>query len=259
MGIQPAGPDEWWLQVTDTGIGMSRFVLTNVLIDFGASLWASDAVREELPGLSKAKFKPVGKFGIGFFSVFMLGSEVRVTTRRYQPSHGESGVHWQLRFDDGLASRPALVRPSAADELPRSGTRVAVKLSGAKLKALLDNAVWRSPFDGIFKSAGEDVVDKPEARNGLLAWRVASLCPTSAVRLKTQYSDQALNLVVAANDWVNIPDDHLNRRVGCSTAPLFPLRRVDGELLGRVGIPPSMATSRYGAIVYEGVVSLLSG
>jgi hypothetical protein len=33
--------DGFWLSVEDTGIGMSEFVLTNVLLDFGASLWRS--------------------------------------------------------------------------------------------------------------------------------------------------------------------------------------------------------------------------
>ncbi len=87
----------------------------------------------------------------------------------------------------------------------------------------------------------------------MLAWLVASLCPTSAVRLKTQYCDQTPQLVVAANDWAMIPDDHLVGRVGCDTARLFPLRSVDGELLGRVGIARS-EISRHGSIVYQGVV-----
>ena len=77
---------DWWLHVIDTGIGMSRHVLTNILLDFGNSLWRSDVLREELPGLARSGFDAVGQFGIGFYSVFMLGSQVRVTTRRFERS-----------------------------------------------------------------------------------------------------------------------------------------------------------------------------
>src|SRR3546814_16121554 len=37
---------------------------------------------DEFPGLMAAGMTAIGRFGIGFFSVFMLGSEVRVYSRR---------------------------------------------------------------------------------------------------------------------------------------------------------------------------------
>jgi hypothetical protein len=64
--------DLTWLHVTDTGIGMSRYVLTEVLLDFGHSLWSRESLRTELPGLASQGFKAIGRFGIGFFSVFIL-------------------------------------------------------------------------------------------------------------------------------------------------------------------------------------------
>lgn len=80
--IRGEGEDHW-LDVSDTGVGMSSTVLTRTLLDFGASLWDSEAVADEFPGLLSKGFQHVGRFGIGFFSVFMLGQTVRVTTRRY--------------------------------------------------------------------------------------------------------------------------------------------------------------------------------
>ncbi|MFW9088101.1 HD domain-containing protein, partial [Pseudomonas sp. P2758] len=73
---EPFG-ENYWLQVTDTGIGMSRYVLTDILLDFGRSLWRSGDVRGEWKNLASTSFEAIGQFGIGFFSVFMLGQRVR--------------------------------------------------------------------------------------------------------------------------------------------------------------------------------------
>jgi HSP90 family molecular chaperone len=70
--------DEVWLIVEDTGIGMSEQVLTGPLLDFGTSFWRSPMAMEEFPGLMASGMHAIGRFGIGFFSVFMLGSVVRV-------------------------------------------------------------------------------------------------------------------------------------------------------------------------------------
>jgi hypothetical protein len=56
-----------WLHVTDNGIGMSRYVLTEVLLNFGRSLWRSTDLRGEWSGLSSSDFEAIGQFGIGFF------------------------------------------------------------------------------------------------------------------------------------------------------------------------------------------------
>src|SRR6185312_14463111 len=62
-----------WLFVEDNGIGMSEQVLTGPLLDFGTSFWRSPLASEEFPGLMAAGMQAIGRFGIGFFSVFMLG------------------------------------------------------------------------------------------------------------------------------------------------------------------------------------------
>jgi len=65
--------DGEWLLVEDNGIGMSELVLTGPLLDFGTSFWRSPLVMEEFPGLVASGMQAIGRFGIGFFSVFMLG------------------------------------------------------------------------------------------------------------------------------------------------------------------------------------------
>lgn len=254
VGVSSDEENGWWLEVTDTGIGMSRYVLSNVLLDFGSSLWASDVMREELPGLAKADFKAVGKFGIGFFSVFMLGSEVRVTTRRYEPTRDEGNVNWQLRFDDGLMSRPALIQLSRDETLSRPGTRVAVRMTDAKLELLLGTKA--SPLrlpENIFEEQPESAEKIANKRHLHLALLVAGLCPASPVRLTTELDGQKKYLAVAPNDWKTIPDRQLLNRVACLSSSLQPLSAA-GELIGRVGFDTSTYPERPGSIIYGGVV-----
>jgi hypothetical protein len=68
-----------WIEVADNGIGMSERVMTGPLLDFGMSFWNSESMIQELPGLASSGFQSTGKYGIGFFSLFMWGCHVRVT------------------------------------------------------------------------------------------------------------------------------------------------------------------------------------
>jgi hypothetical protein len=97
-----------WLEVEDNGIGMSSSVLTRYLLDFGASYWGSGLMTEEFPGLLSSDIRLTGKYGIGFFSVFMLGEAVRVRTRRSDAAQSETVI---LEFNTGLTTRP--IRPLA--------------------------------------------------------------------------------------------------------------------------------------------------
>jgi hypothetical protein len=192
--------DDWWLHVTDTGIGMSRHVLTNVLLDFGNSLWHSDLLRDELPGLAKAGFDAVGQFGIGFYSVFMLGSQVRVTTRRFEQSERDDADQWLLIFEDGLQGRPILMQAVGGDRLPRHGTRVSVKLSPERLarmfEPILDEVEWPD-------------ADALREGNQLLPALVGWLCPASEVALQAGFADAPRVTVVAPNDWMHLGQEAL--------------------------------------------------
>jgi hypothetical protein len=95
----------FFLEVTDNGVGMSRHVLTNFLLDFGRSLWTSSDVQAEFPGLLSAGFQPTGKYGIGFFSAFMVADNIKVVTRRIDAASKDTLV---LEFGAGLNGRPSL-------------------------------------------------------------------------------------------------------------------------------------------------------
>ena len=93
------------LQTDDDGVGMSQRTLSHDLLDFGKSFWASERVAREFPGLHAAGHSPRGRFGIGFFSIFMAASGVDVFSRRFDK--GLEDVRC-LSFENGLSLRPTL-------------------------------------------------------------------------------------------------------------------------------------------------------
>jgi len=143
--------DDLWLSVTDTGVGMAEHVMAGTLLDFGASFWAEEAAHE-FPGLLGSGYESVGRYGIGFYSVFMWGGQVRVVSRRYDAAHEDTYV---LEFSDGPSHRPTLRRAESHERLAEGGTRV---------EAMLDNAV--DCEGGLLSRDGEAPTD-------LLPWRTS--------------------------------------------------------------------------------------
>lgn len=123
-----------WLDVEDDGLGMSEAVLTGPLIDFGSSYLSSALVKSERPGLLSKGRSRVGRFGIGFFSSFMLADDVLVTSRPFDAGRSEFRA---LRFRGGLNHRPLLVDAQAADLGSTLSTRVRLRLTPEKRESLL--------------------------------------------------------------------------------------------------------------------------
>ena len=113
------------LRVDDDGVGMSTRTLCDDLLDFGSSFWASERASQEFPGLHAAGHSPRGRFGIGFFSVFMAASSVRVFSRRF--NKGIDDVRC-LSFPKGLSLRPTLAEERPHDFSMDVCTRVELVL-----------------------------------------------------------------------------------------------------------------------------------
>jgi hypothetical protein len=175
-----------WIEVEDNGTGMSRQLLTGAFLDFGHSYWRSEHVCDELPGLLSKGFTPTGEYGIGFFSIFIWGQRVRVTTRHLSEAPAETKV---LEFNDGLSERP-LLRIAESDERREDpGTCVRVWTSSRIPGALLaSNAVQMRDY-------------------------CASLCPSSDVSLQIQQAGAAPLYAVKASDWKTMDGGELLRRV----------------------------------------------
>jgi hypothetical protein len=105
-----------WLEVEDNGVGMSPFVLTEYLTDFGASLWGSADIADELPGLAGRGFDSIGTFGSGFYDAFALGDHVSIISRRADAAQSEV---YALDFDG--VETPPLLRKATANESSRDG------------------------------------------------------------------------------------------------------------------------------------------
>lgn len=122
---------EVWLDVEDNGLGMSQRVLTGPLLDFGKSFWSSSLLQQEFPGLESRGISPIGKFGIGFFSIFSLGEEVKVVSRRH-----DAGVVDAKVVEFKSLSRRPIVRAALAGEASKAfSTKVSVKLDVPELVA----------------------------------------------------------------------------------------------------------------------------
>lgn len=181
------------LQVEDNGVGMSERVLTTVLLDFGFSFWKSSAARSEFPGIQKDVEKFRGRYGIGFFSVFMWSSEVLVSSRRFNEGVDDSRI---LDFQKGLESRP-LLRPAAVGEKSSKWTsRVQLKLKRDFLE---------------FSPKEYNYVGRYELAEIQRSWseRIKLLC--GALPIKVNFEQSGRTEKASLPNWRDCPaDDFLN-------------------------------------------------
>ena len=186
------GEDETgtYIQVEDNGTGMSTIVLKESLIDFGNSFWNSDNVKYEFPGLISKGFSSTGKYGIGFFSVFMWGKKVSVTSNRYDADRNKTIV---LEFDDGTYSRPFMRRASVHEYIKNGGTRIRVWLSYKSILTKIKN-----PYNKTEKISMAEVIEH--------------LCPAIDCNLNVEEFGKKEN-VIRANDWMTIEPIKLIHRV----------------------------------------------
>jgi hypothetical protein len=244
-------PEGHWLHITDTGIGMSRYVLTEVLLDFGRSLWRSAELQGEWSGLYASGFEAIGQFGIGFFSVFMLGERVRVITQRYETKEGDANSQWLLEFTAGTNKRPILRTPSVNEKLKRHGTRVSVLVSREKLQELCPRTIqWRHDLPRI---------TFPQA--------CARLAPALDIDLYVLMPGKNRRCVVKANDWLLLPPLELLKRVGPghfmnadenkfgNWSHLTNLQDSAGRIMGRCAVRPHKYGDKAGVGVVKGLLA----
>lgn len=181
------GKDEngFYIEVEDNGVGMSPKVLTGPFLDFGESFWGSSLMHEELPGLESKGFLSTGKYGIGFYSVFMWGNKVSVYTKRFDQGREQTSV---LEFNNGVYSRPIL-RNAVNNECIKDG--------GTKIR------VWFSDGKNI-----QTLLLRHHLSN--LKEVILSLCPSLDCNL---FFEDKPNKLIKANDWKTIPPLKLIRRI----------------------------------------------
>ena len=191
--ICPRSQGRAFIEVSDTGVGMSVETLTTTLLDFGNSLWRSPDLIDVHPGLAAAGYEPTGRFGIGFFSVLMWGDHVQVTSRRMQDGAAAAQT---LELVEGVASRP-LLRPAAEEErLLDGGTAVKVWLSEEESGSEQDE-MWAA-LSG-------------KRSFGAAVSAMQQLAPTLRVRVRVRIGDQC-RTAIEGDDWSTIPGKRLLAR-----------------------------------------------
>lgn len=193
--------DSFWLEVQDDGLGMSQHVLSGPLLDFGESYWDSDLAIREWPGLTASDFEPTGKYGIGFFSVFMAADEVKVVTRRQEDRKSETRV---LEFTEGLRVPPVLRQAASDEQMSDPGTFVRLRLRNKPSK----RGGILGPMH--FEPVVTEIVKRRTAwtLRDLCEW----LCPALDVDLFAAEGAES-EMALRANDWLTIEPERLLRRL----------------------------------------------
>ncbi|WP_114194101.1 HD domain-containing protein [Edaphovirga cremea] len=245
VSLKKENEENWVISIIDNGIGMSKYVLTEVLLDFGRSLWTTDDIRYEYPKLAQTGFSSIGQFGIGFYSIFMITNNVEVITNRYKPTKTQTNTHSKLSFRNGLIGRPYLSIPSDAEQLKRHGTKINFKVTNAILNTLLnikDNTI---------------LSDKELFSH--FAFSLNYIFPSCEMDIELEFGGTK-SLAVTKNSWKDISSTDLLERLGFKDTffysdELIPIK-LAGEIVGRLNIG---SLSSYGdrdpncIVTYKGI------
>ncbi|MBE3675086.1 hypothetical protein PPAR_b0259 [Pseudoalteromonas paragorgicola KMM 3548] len=170
---------------------MSVDVLSGPFLDFGTSFWGSSMMHNEFPGLESRGFSSTGKYGVGFFSTFMWGERVSVTTRRFEDGRQNTKV---LDFENGLSDRPILRKAQESEYIKDGGTRIRVYMS--------DSDAYRS----IFQESFGNKLDFSQI--------VEDLCPCMDVNIQTiDLNKDKKESIRGANDWQELESEDFLKRV----------------------------------------------
>jgi len=117
-------PEGKTLKISDTGIGMTSEEMQTNLGTIAQS--GAKAFLEAADGDEKGLVDVIGRFGVGFYSVFMVAEWVKVTSRSYQPD--EEAASWYATGADTFEM-------GTADKETR-GTSIEVKFNEDALEFL---------------------------------------------------------------------------------------------------------------------------
>ena len=168
LGIWITGdPQARSLTIRDTGIGMTREELVENLGTIAHS--GAKAFLEAAQAQEKSEADIIGQFGVGFYSVFMVAEEVRVTSRSYRP--GAEAAVWAASGGDSYTVE--------AVEKGDRGTAIEIKLKEdarefAEVHRLNQIVKRHSDFVAypIYVSkAGEEAGDLKQANQQTALWR----------------------------------------------------------------------------------------
>lgn len=122
-------PDQGILKISDTGLGMSREEMRTNLGTIAQS--GAKAFLEAAKGDESNLMDVIGRFGVGFYSVFMAAEWVKVTSRSFQPE--EEPATW-------IATGADTFEMGIAEKADR-GTTIEVKLKEDALEFVNESRI----------------------------------------------------------------------------------------------------------------------
>lgn len=120
VSINKNNDDEWWFTISDNGMGMTLSTVKDYFLKAGASLRRSELWKKTFEDeFGKSKILRSGRFGVGALAAFLIGEEIKVTTRHISAQHNE-GLEFTAKIDTVSIEIKNLDRPI--------GTTISIKL-----------------------------------------------------------------------------------------------------------------------------------
>jgi hypothetical protein len=126
---------EYWVTISDRGIGMTWESVSKYYLTAGASFRQSDVWKKRFTDDSgNAKVLRSGRFGIGVLAAFLLGDRIHVSTRHYEVPE-DHGIQFEFGLDDTSIEMRWLKR--------KVGTTIKVRTNEAIVNRLMSNDHWK--------------------------------------------------------------------------------------------------------------------
>jgi molecular chaperone HtpG len=146
--------------IKDNGIGMTIDTIKRHFLNIGVSYYSSDEFH-----LNDFTYKPIGNFGIGFLSCFMLSNTVTVNTRYYSSP---------IKFTINLEKDSEYTSLTETEDITFEGTEVILKYSDFKdvfkkssdvhkfiKDYFLTDAVTIEVYDSAAKNNDKKIIENP--------------------------------------------------------------------------------------------------
>lgn len=132
ISIDQKEDGEWWLTISDRGIGMTISTVKEYFLKAGASLRRSEIWKKTFEDADgKSKILRSGRFGIGVLAAYLVGDEIKVTTRHVSCLN-DSGIEFTAQLDTEAIEIKHVNRPV--------GTTILIKMKKESIEALIPSA-----------------------------------------------------------------------------------------------------------------------